>query len=190
MSGLPGDGAGRQRSRFTRVMLYNDPSGLLSFWYSAEWQLQVESEPLPRVRLTPDVRDPDTHMAIAVSDLGAPLAPGEQPAVLEGVREGLAQLDRCEVHSLGEIAVGSLWGVEWRCSFDVADRRCWRRGRLFFSDRYQYAVVFQGSTEERFGYWRGMFEWTMLTVGTGSFDAQRWLADHRLGLESSTGERK
>lgn len=176
MIGPPAEEAEKRgRPRFTKVQLYNDPSGLLSFWYAADWHLEVESKPLPCVRLTPDLSDPDTHMAIALSELGAPLLPEERAAVLEGVQEGLKQLEECEVQSLSEITVEGSWGVEWRCSFRCGEGRYVRRGRLFFRGPYQYAVVYQGSSQECFSYWRGMFGWTMLTITPGAFDARRWL---------------
>ena len=173
-----------ERPRFRSVSLYNDPSGLLSFWYAPEWQLQVASSPLPSLTLVPDPRDPVTHIAIAVQDLGEPLAPRERPAILRGVREGLAQLPGCRTESLVELDQGGPWGVEWVCTFSAGKGRCRRRARLFFSDRYQYSVVCQGSTEERYAYWQGMFEFTLLTVATASSSAAAILgaeqsAEHR-----------
>jgi hypothetical protein len=85
------------------------------------------------------------------------------------VREGLQQLEGCAIEALTELREEGRWGVEWRCTFLADGQRCRRRARLFFSDRYQYAVVLQGSNEERYAYWQGMFEWTMLTVGTAPF---------------------
>jgi hypothetical protein len=163
------------RPAFTTVSLYNDPSGLLSFWYASEWRLDVASTDLPAITLTPQPDDPESHIAITVRDLGAPLAARERSAILEGVRKGLAKLDGCIIESLAELNLEGRWGVEWRCTFLVDSRRCQRRARIFFSDRYQYAVVLQGSNEERYAYWQGMFEWTMLTVGTAPFSLKGWL---------------
>ena len=157
------------RPVFTSVSAYNDPGGLLSFWYASEWQLTVAETALPAITLTPDPSDQTTQIAITVRDLGAPLAVKERPAVLEGVREGLQQLEGCAIEALTELREEGRWGVEWRCTFMADGQRCRRRARLFFSDRYQYAVVLQGSNEERYAYWQGMFEWTMLTVGTAPF---------------------
>lgn len=163
-----------ERPAFTSVSIYNDPSGLLSFWYASEWQLSAVSAPLPAITLTPDPSDPETHLAVTVRDLGVPLALKERPAILHGVREGLTKLDDCIVESLTEHREDGRWGVEWQCTFLAAGQRCRRRGRIFFSDHYQYAIVLQGSCEERYAYWQGMFEWTMLTVGTAPFALQGW----------------
>ncbi len=164
------------RPAFTSVSLYNDPSGLLSFWYASEWHLYAAPTTLPAITLTPDPTDPQTHLAITVRDLGAPLAVRERPAIVAGIREGLAQLDGCVVESFAELAEEGRWGIEWRCTFVEAGQRFRRRGRIFFSDRYQYAVALQGSSEERYAYWQGMFEWTMLTVGTAPFSIRGWQA--------------
>jgi hypothetical protein len=164
----------RARPAFTSASIYNHPGGLLSFWYASEWHLQVGDQALPAVTLTPDLADPVTHIAITVTDVGAPLLFKDRASVMEGVREGLSNLDGGLIESLTELKTEGRWGVEWRCTFLAGDVRCRRRGRLFFSGRYQYAVVFQGSTEARYAYWQGMFEWTMLTVATASIHLQSW----------------
>lgn len=164
----------RARPVFTSASIYNHPSGLLSFWYASDWRVHVGDGPLPAVTLTPDPADPATYLAITVTDVGAPLTFKDRAPILEGVREGLQQLDGCLIESLKELNMEGRWGVEWRCTFPAGDARCRRRARLFFSGRYQYAVVLEGSSEERYAYWQGMFEWTMLTVATAPFHLQSW----------------
>jgi len=159
---------------FTSASIYNDPSGLLSFWYASEWQVNAAPTALPAVTLVPDPADPQTHMAISVRDLQKPLAAKERAVVLAGVREGLAKLDGVIIESVSELRDEGRWGVEWRCTFLAEGQRCRRRARIFFSDRYQYAVVLQGSSEERYAYWQGMFEWTLLTVSTAAFSLKGW----------------
>lgn len=163
---------GRLRPVFTSTSVYNHPSNLLSFWYASEWYLQVADRDLPAVTLTPDPADPATHIDIVVADVGAPLTIKDRAAVFEGVREGLQQLDGCIIESLTELQDGSPWGVEWRCTFLADGQRCRRRARLLFSNRYQYAIILQGSSEGRYAYWQGMFEWAMLTVATAPFRLQ------------------
>lgn len=162
------------RPGFTSVSVYNDPGGLLSFWYASEWQLYVAPTTLPAITLTPNPRDPHTHMAITVFDLHTPLAAEERPLIVTGVREGLAQLRDVVIESLTEFDQDGRWGVEWHCTFVNGEQRCRRRGRIFHSGRYQYIIVLQGSSEERYAYWQGMFEWTMLTVGTAPFSIREW----------------
>lgn len=162
------------RPVFISVSLYNDPSGLLSFWYASEWQLYVAATTLPAITLTPDVGDPQTHMAITVHDIKTPLAARERPSIVAGVRAGLAKLNDVVIESLAELQTEGRWGVEWRCTFLGERGRYRRRGRIFFSDHFQYAIVLQGSSEERYAYWQGMFEWTMLTVGAAPFSLAGW----------------
>ena len=165
---------GPERPKFTSASIYNHPGGLLSFWYAGEWQVRTDPAPLPAVTLYPDPADPATFVSIKVEDLGAPLAGGERGEVVEGVRAGLAELDDCRVDSLAELAGDGPWGLEWKCAFLDGGRRVRRRARLFFSDHYQYAVVCQGSSEERYAYWQGMFEFTLLTIATAPFNLVNW----------------
>jgi hypothetical protein len=176
-----------QRPAFTSVSIYNHPSGLLSFWHASEWQLYAAPSALPSITVTPDPNDPETHVAITVRDLRVPLAVKERPDILAGVREGLASLNGCVVESLTELREGGRWGIEWHCTFLAEGQRCRRRARMFFSDRYQYAITLQGSSEERYAYWQGMFEWTMLTVGTAPFSIQGWQASQAAVEEQETG---
>ena len=169
-----------QRPAFTSVSIYNHPSGLLSFWYASEWQLDAAPAALPAITLTPDPSDPETHMRSRCATWPRPWQLKERPAILEGVREGLAKLEAGMIESLTELREDGRWGVEWHCTFLAGGERCRRRGRIFFSDRYQYAIVLQGSSEERYAYWQGMFEWTMLTVGTAPFSIKGWQACKRL----------
>jgi len=154
--------------------VYNDPSGHLSFWYASEWQIIRLDVPLPVLTIIPDPVDPLTQISIMVKDVGSVISAADHAAVVEGVQEGLAQLDGCVVDYLRELNEGERWGVEWMCSFMHNGQRYRRRARLFFSDQYQYSVVLQGSTEERYAYWQGMFEFTMLTVGTAPFNLKQW----------------
>jgi hypothetical protein len=163
-----------ERPRFSGASIYNHPSGMLSFWYASEWTVQTDPGPLPSVTVIPDPQDTATHIALTVQDMGSPLQPDEHADVIEGVRAGLAQLDGCIAEPLKELEEGWPWGVEWQCTFLSGGQRCRRRARLFFSDQYQYSIVMDGSTEERYAYWQGMFEFTLLTVSTAPFTLGQW----------------
>jgi len=158
-----------ERPRFTSASLYNSPDGLLSFWYATEWQLQESDSPCRSIVLTPDPQDPATNITIEVHDLQTSLLRRERRLILEGVKAGLAQLEDCRIIRLEELDQSGRWGLEWECTFISAGQRRRRRARLYFSDHYQYSVTLQGSTEERYAYWQGMFEFTLLTVGTANF---------------------
>lgn len=162
--------AASERPKFTGASLYNHPSGLLSFWYASDWTLDVAPSALPSVTIYPDEQDPATKITIIVRDIHTPLATSEHSAIIEGIREGVAQLDGYVLDSLVELDEPGRWGVEWQCSFLANGQRRRRRARLFFSNHYQYAVILDGSTEERYCYWQGMMEFTMLTVGTAPFN--------------------
>lgn len=152
------------RPRFTSVKAYKHAAGRPSFWYPPEWQLQETDTPHPAVSLYPDPSDEATFISVTVQDMGQPLAKEEALILKEGIEEGLKQLDECEVEKLDVVQDVGDWCQEWVCTFlqDGITRR--RRARLFCAEQYLYSVVVQGSTEERYEYWRGMMEWVMLTV--------------------------
>ena len=162
------------KPRFTAVQIYNHPGGHLSFWHPPEWQLQEGSispllesgmdTPQPAVSLYPDPSDDATFISISLQDIGEPLEAEESSLLAEGIQEGLEQLEECVIERLETLADIGSWCQEWVCTFvqDGITRR--RRARLFCEGRYLYSVVVQGSTEERYEYWRGMLEWVMLTI--------------------------
>lgn len=152
------------RPRFTSVTSFKHASGRPTFWYPPEWQLQETDTPHPAASLYPDPSDEATFISVTVQDIGQPLALEEVSVLKEGVEEGLKQLDECVVEKLEVVEDVGDWCQEWVCTFqqDGITRR--RRARLFCAEKYLYSVVVQGSTAERYEYWRGMMEWVMLTV--------------------------
>ena len=163
------------RPRFTSATPYNTEDRILSFWYATEWQIEDSASPHRCVTLHPDPADPATVMTMTVQDIQAPVSEEERSLVVEGIEEGLNQLENCVVERMVDLEGVGDWGIEWICTFSFSGQRRRRRARLFFRGRYQYSVMFQGSTEERFDYWKGMFEWTMLTVSTASFSLREWV---------------
>lgn len=161
MSEIPGE-----FPAFTSVSVYNHPSGLLSFWYASEWQVEVAGEPQIQVVLLPDPLDPFTRVVFEIKNIVSPLKTRDRKAVFSGVRDGLAHLPGVNVDGLAEMDEKGCWGLEWQCTYLNEDTRCRRRVRLFYSDHYQYSVTIQGSTEERYSYWQGMLEFTLLSVAT------------------------
>jgi hypothetical protein len=163
-----------KRPRFTSVTPYNTPDRRLSFWYASEWQLDEATSPHTCITLTPDPADPATVMTMTVQDMGDTVTVDDRSIIVEGVEDGLGQLDLVEIERMSDLDKMGDWGLEWVCTFVFDGQRRKRRARLFFRDRLQYSVMFQGSTEERFDYWKGMFEWTMLTASTAGFSLREW----------------
>lgn len=172
---MPSQDQPTERPRFTGASLYNSPNGMLSFWYATEWRLETADTPCQTVTLTPDHRDPATNITITINDIEKTLSRGERNFIRDGIKAGLAQLEDCHLERLDPLDEQGRWGLEWECTFAFDGQRRRRRARLFFSDHYQYAVTLQGATEERYAYWQGMFEFTLLTVNTASFNAFGYL---------------
>ncbi|MEZ4863747.1 MAG: hypothetical protein R3C14_20665 [Caldilineaceae bacterium] len=188
------------RPRFTSISLYNHAQGHLSFWYPTEWQVTESAAPHVTVTLLPDPTDPATNMTIEVKNFPGPILLDDRPAIVEGVKAGLAQLAECvlerwrELGGEGRVARGEQktgdrrletgdwkletgdWGLEWLCTFVDGGERRKRRARLFFTRRHLYSVICQGRTEAHYGYWQGMFEYVLLTVGVNQFSPLAWAA--------------
>ena len=165
------------RPRFKRVSLYNDKLGKLSFWRPTEWHLEEESEPTPAATLWPKPEDSLTMIRVEVRDLLKPLADGEERILLDGIRDGLVALDDCQVltwRQLEDSEIGD-WGVEYQCRLRLDDSMCERQARMFICGQDFYTVTFQGSTQMQFEYWKGMFEFVMLTVAADNFSVPDWL---------------
>lgn len=159
------------RPRFKGVKLYSHDRGVLTFWHPKEWHLEEVDPPAIGVTLWPQPADPLTHLVVEAKDLEKPLADGEAELLETGIREGLRGLDDCTLESWRELSEEEPgeWGVEWQCAFSLMKARRVRQARMFVQDRYLYTVTFQGSSQERFRYWLGMFEFVMLTVATAHF---------------------
>lgn len=167
------------RPKFRSVSLYNDALGKLSFWRPTEWHLEEDSGPAPAVTLWPRPDDPLTMIRVEVRDLLQPLADGEEQVLLDGIREGLVSLDDCQVltwRQLEDDEIGD-WGVEYLCRLRLDDSLCERQARMFICGQDFYTVTFQGSSHTQFEYWKGMFEFVMLTVAAVNFSVPDWFVD-------------
>lgn len=164
------------RPRFTGVRLYNHARGLLSFWYPQNWHKEESAAPHIGVTLWPNPDDPLTHILIDVKDLQKPLAEGEAEILENGIREGLSELEDCTLEAWRALSAdeASDWGVEWHCSFQLHDALCVRQARMFAEGKYLYAITFQGSSHAHFDFWKGMFEFVMLTVSAVHFSIPDW----------------
>jgi hypothetical protein len=168
-----------ERPKFTKVTLYNDPSNMFSFWYPPEWRVEEMDTPHRTLMLLPDPQDPATHFMIEVKDLHAPLAYDEREVILQGVKDSIGQLEESDIEKWQELGGNGRWGLEWILTFKINDQHRKRRARLLFNDRFQYAIFFQGSSQERYEYWQGMFEFVLLTFQAGDFNLAGWFREHR-----------
>lgn len=170
------------RPRFRGVKLYNHAEGILSFWYPVDWHIQEAAEPEIGVTLWPSPEDPLTHILVDVKDLQDPLSEGEPEILEEGIREGLSELEDCVLESWRSLTheEAGEWGVEWHCTFQLHDALCVRQARMFAQGRLLYAVTFQGSSPGHFEFWKGMFEFIMLTVATSHFSVPDWAVSETL----------
>ena len=69
------------------------------------------------------------------------------------------------------------WGVEYLCRLRLDDSLCERQARMFICGQDFYTVTFQGSSHTQFEYWKGMFEFVMLTVAAVNFSVPDWFVD-------------
>ena len=173
------------RPRFRGVKLYNHAEGILSFWHPMDWHQQESEEPQIGVTLWPNPEDPLTHILVDVKDLQDPLSDGEPEILENGIREGLSELEECVLQSWRNLSreEASDWGVEWQCTFQLHDALCFRQARMFSQGRYLYAITFQGSSNSNFDFWKGMFEFIMLTVAASHFSIPDWAVSEGMKLD-------
>lgn len=172
------------RPRFRSLSLYNDAHGRLSFWYPADWHREEQEAPRTGVTLWPQTREPLTHIHLELQDLKAPLAAEDFVVLGTGAREGLAQLQDCTVRTwrtLTEEEPGE-WGLQWSCTFRLDHALCVRQARMFVQRQYLYTITFQGASQAQFDYWKDMFEYIMLTVGTHRFSVPDWMAQRDVSV--------
>ncbi len=173
------------RPRFRGVKLYNHAEGILSFWHPMDWHIQESEVPGIGVTLWPNPEDPLTHILVDVKDLQDPLSKGEPEILESGIREGLSELEDCLVQSWRPLTPdeASDWGVEWHCTFQLHDALCVRQARMFAEGKYLYAITFQGSSPGNFEFWKGMFEFVMLTVVASHFSVPDWAVSETMQLD-------
>ncbi len=112
----------------------------------------------------PDPAEPDSFLLIQSRRLRTTIQPDDLDELREGMRDGLESLPGAEVESLEGETVGDLITLEAHHTFREGDavRRRWTR--LLYQGTVQLGLTAQGATEERFAYWRPMFNTIMRTV--------------------------
>ena len=144
------------RPRFTGVTTYTDRLGRYEFRHPSNWFRAELDGDLDGVIVGPDREEQATHFAVAVNDLGVGVVADDLPALRDGFDDGLAALADLAVESSREDTYNDIVKLERTLTF--TDGAATRKRRIWslYADRWQFTVVYQGSTVEEFHYWLPM----------------------------------
>jgi hypothetical protein len=144
------------RPRFTGVTTFTDRLGRYEFRHPSNWFRAELDGDLDGVIVGPDREEQATHFAVAVSDLGVGVVADDLPALRDGFDDGLAALADLAVESSREDTYNDIVKLERTLTF--TDGAVTRKRRIWslYADRWQFTVVYQGSTVEEFHYWLPM----------------------------------
>lgn len=152
----------RPPPRFTGVTTYRDPLGRFSFRYPTDW-LTYGLEGMEGVRYAPRADDPDTWLTAWIAPLAESVVAEDLEDLRQGVAEGLASLDDCQVESESEIVLGNL--IKFERVFTVRDGEVRRKRKLWllYVDRWQIVLTWQGASPEEYEYWLPMANYSFAT---------------------------
>lgn len=145
-----------ERPLFTGTTAYNDHLGRYEFRYPWDWIESELEDDRDGVMMRPVEADEDTYFAVWVSELEVQVVADDLPDLREGFEAGLAQLSDLETEKVDDQTYNNIVKLERTLTFaeDGAIRK--RRVWVLYADRWQFLVVFQGSSVEEYHYWLPM----------------------------------
>lgn len=145
-----------ERPRFTGTTVYNDHLGRYEFRYPWDWIESELEDDRDGVMMRPVEDDQDTYFAVWVSELEVQVVADDLPDLREGFEAGLAQLPDLKLESTDDQTYNNIVKLERTFTFteDGATRK--RRVWVLYADRWQFLVVYQGSSVEEYHYWLPM----------------------------------
>ncbi|WP_152362363.1 hypothetical protein [Microlunatus speluncae] len=143
------------RPRFTGITTYTDPKGRFEFRHPFGW-IRDELDELDGVIARPEADDQSTYFAVSVTPLEVEVVADDLPTLRSGFDDGLGQLADAEVLAARDDTYNNIVKVERTFTFTEDGQTRKRRAWAMYAERWQYLVVFQGSTAEEFDYWLPM----------------------------------
>lgn len=145
-----------ERPRFTGITTFNDHLGRYEFRYPWDWIESELEDDREGVIMRPVEEDQNTYFAVWVNELDVAVVADDLPDLRDGFEAGLSQLADAEVEKADDQNYNNIVKIERIFTFreDGATRK--RRVWALYADRWQFLVVFQGSTVEEYHYWLPM----------------------------------
>jgi hypothetical protein len=144
------------RPRFTGITTYNDEQGRYEFRHPWGWERSDLEDDRDGVIVRPELDDEATYFAVWVTELDVAVVAEDLADLQAGLDDGLAELADLEVEKADDNNYNNIIKLERIYTFTedgvTRKRRLW----ALYADRWQYLVVFQGSTVEEYHYWLPM----------------------------------
>lgn len=144
------------RPRFTGITTYRDDQGRFEFRHPWGWTRTDLEDDLEGIITLPEADDEATYFAIWVTPLEVSVVADDLDDLRDGFDEGLKALEDVQVEDTQDTTYNNIIKLERTLTFTedgaVRKRRVW----ALYADKWQYLVVYQGSTVEEFHYWLPM----------------------------------
>jgi len=161
---------------FTSLHQYRDKLGRFSIRIPGDWHEFELEDDREGVLFSPQDDAPTTYVAGWVSQLTEHVVAEDMPVLLEGVEEGLRQLDNIDVLESKDDTISNLVKFERIYEFDDAGIRRKRRVWMMYVDTWSMVVIYQGETPAEYDYWISMGNYSF---GTFNIPEALWFATDR-----------
>ncbi len=161
---------------FTSLHQYRDKLGRFSIRIPGDWHEFELEDDREGVLFSPQDDAPTTYVAVWVSQLTEHVVAEDMPILLEGVEEGLRQLDNIDVLESKDDTISNLVKFERIYEFDDAGIRRKRRVWMMYVDTWSMVVIYQGETPAEYDYWISMGNYSF---GTFNIPEALWFATDR-----------
>ncbi len=174
---------------FTSLHQYRDKLGRFSIRIPGDWHEFELEDDREGVLFSPQDDAPTTYVAVWVSQLTEHVVAEDLPVLLEGVEEGLRQLDNIDVLESKDDTISNLVKFERIYEFDDAGIRRKRRVWMMYVDTWSMVVIYQGETPAEYDYWISMGNYSF---GTFNIPEALWFATDRelAGKRLTEGENR
>jgi hypothetical protein len=142
--------------QFTGINSFHDHLGRYEFRYPWDWIESELEDDREGVILRPVDEDQNTYFAVWVNELEVTVVADDLPDLREGFEAGLKELDAIDIEKANDENYNNIVKIERIFTFNqdgqIRKRRVW----ALYADRWQFLVVYQGSTIEEYEYWLPM----------------------------------
>lgn len=112
----------------------------------------------------PDSNDSSTVFAVDMIDLGTPITDQDFDILAEGFFGTIEQLPACAIEARHQKAIGRLFELEAKYTFQEQAKTRKRWTRVFYHETRQVTMTAQGSTHEQYDHWLPWFFEAMITA--------------------------